>query len=164
MNKVIRIVFTKRGYNIGSWLIRYGLPLSRMHLARSSHCLIIDGDYAIEATMAHGVRRVPTIVALKGQTIVNVVEYEVPDAEAGLKWAREQVGSKYDFSGAFGLLLAPGREWADESDWFCYELAAAALKHAGREIFRKEGHITGTMLLAIKPWYEKRNQNGNGSN
>lgn len=151
MNK-ITLVFTKREWNPGSYIIRWGIPLSRFKAALASHCLIKDGDYIIEANMEHGVRRSKADVALKGLTIVKEIEYTVPDAEAGLAWARTQVGLPYDWKGAFGLSLAPNRNWAEPDEWFCFELAAATLAKAGRDYFREDaGHISGNLLMAIKP-------------
>jgi hypothetical protein len=149
--KTITVVFTKRERNPVSWLIRWALPRSRFYNATASHCLIQDGEYVIEASLTHGVRRVLAVEAMKGATITEVVQYEVPDAEAGLKFARSQVGKKYDFKGAFGLALRPDREYTEDDSWFCFELAAATLKAAGRDSFRADSHITGTMLYAIKP-------------
>jgi hypothetical protein len=148
----ITVVFTKREWNPGSYLIRWGLPKTRFHVASVSHCLIKDGDYFIEASMEHGVRRAHKDVALKGLTVVEEIDFYVPDAEAGLAWARTQVGLPYDWWGALGLSLAPDREWMEPDKWFCFELAAAALAKAGRDAFREDaGHITGTMLMALKP-------------
>ena len=101
--------------------------------------------------MTHGTRRVPFAKAMKGLKEVARVSYEVPDPDAGLAWAREQVGSKYDFKGAFGLALSPYRDWSEEGSWFCYELVAACLVKAGKDVFRSTGHITENTLLAIKP-------------
>lgn len=147
----LTVIFTKRKWNPASWLIRWCMPRSRFHLSLSSHCLIEDGDYLIEATMLHGVRRTTRDVALKGQTVVATVDYKVPDAQAGLAFAREQVGMSYDFKGAFGIAVAPDRDWTKEGWWFCYELAAAAIMAAGRPLFRSAGHITEGALLLVKP-------------
>lgn len=148
----MKVIFTKRNWNPGSYLIRWGLPKSRFKVAPMSHCLIVDGDYLIEANMEHGVRRVLAADGLKSLTIVAEVEYNVPDLAAGIEYARSQVGKPYDFKGAFGLALAPDRDWTAEDKWFCFELAAAALAKAGRNDFRDDaGHITGNLLLAIKP-------------
>jgi uncharacterized protein YycO len=113
--------------------------------------MILDGEYIIEAHMMHGVRRVPLAEAMKGCVEVDRIAYQVPDAEAGLGWARDQVGKGYDWQGAFGLALSPDREWQDEGKWECFELVAATLAHAGREIFQDVGHVSGTLLLMIKP-------------
>jgi hypothetical protein len=147
--ETIRVIFTKRKWNPISFAIRVAIPRSLFCVAESSHCLIVDGEYLIEASMTHGTRRVKYSEAMKGLTVTALAEYEVPDAEAGLAWARTQVGSDYDFKGAFGLGLKPDREWAEDDKWFCYELAAATLQAAGRTSFRSVGHITGSMLLAI---------------
>jgi uncharacterized protein YycO len=149
--QTIRVIFTKREWNPVSWLIRWVLPRTRFYLAHSSHCLIVDGDHLIEAHMLYGVRREPAIVALAGLTIVKSIEYQVPDADAGLQWARGQCGKRYDFTGAVGIGLAPDRSWHEDDAWFCYELAAAAIVKAGRDIFADVGHISESALLAIKP-------------
>lgn len=150
--QTITVIFTKREWNPGSYAIRWGLPKSRFHVAPASHCLIKDGDYLIEASMEHGVRRVLAAEALKGLTVVQEVSFSVPDAEAGLAWVRTQVGMPYDWFGAFGLALAPDREWMQPDKWFCFELAAATLVHAGRADFREDaGHISGNLLMALKP-------------
>lgn len=147
----ITIVFTKRKLNPGSWLIRWALPRSRFKWAISSHCMIEDGDFVIEANMLHGVRRVLRDEAMKGLTVVQTVSFSVPDADAGLRWARDQVGQEYDFKGAFGLALAPDRNWIESGSWFCYELAAGAILQAGRDAFRLIGHVTESQLLLLKP-------------
>lgn len=148
----ITVVFTKRDWNPGSYAIRWSIPKSRFKVASASHCLIKDGDYYIEAAMGHGVRRSLPNVALKGLTAVAEIEYDVLNAEDGLAFARSQIGKPYDYAGAFGLAMAPDRDWTEPDKWFCFELAAAALQEAGRDDFRDDaGHITGTLLMAIKP-------------
>jgi hypothetical protein len=149
--QTITVIFTKRKWNPVSGAIRWAIPRSRFHIAKASHCLIQDGEYVIEASMTHGVRRTLMVDAMRGLAITDVVKFQVFDAEAGLTFARSQVGRKYDFKGAFGLALYPGREYTEDDSWFCFELAAAALKAAGRDVFRASSHITGTMLQAIKP-------------
>lgn len=149
--ETIRVIFTKRKWNPVSFLIRWSMPRTRFHIAESSHCLIEDGEYVIDSSMMHGVRRALRHEALKGQHVVRVVYFSVPDKEAGLAWLRTQVGKSYDFKGAFGVALSPDREWAKEDYWYCYELAAATLKAAGRDIFRKYGHIAENTLLSVRP-------------
>lgn len=161
--QTMRVLYSRREGNIASWLIRWGLPRSRFALALVSHSMLVDGDYVIEATMWHGlaetlrtrrmggVRRVPMTEALHGQTIVKDAAYSVPDAEAGLTWARSQVGKPYDFKGGFGLAIELDRNWQDDDKWFCFELVASAIQYAGRAIFDSTGHLTGTVLMLIKP-------------
>ncbi len=166
----LRVIYATRKYNPGSWLIRWALPRSRLALALASHAMIVDGDDIIEANMMHGVRVVPAAVALAGHVIVGTVDYQVPDAAVGIAWARSQVcryvppswapqwlqpvliflNNNYDWRGALGL-VAPDRDWQDPAKWFCFELAAGALEYAGRTIFASVGHITGTVMMLIKP-------------
>lgn len=147
----ITVLFTRRRWNIGSWLIRWAVPRSRFALALSSHCMIVDGDDVYEATMLHGVRKVNRFTALQDQIIVKETRYQVPDAKAGVAWLGEQVGSPYDWDGALGLALTPGRDWKQANKWFCYELAAGALQAAGRPVFENLTHVGETALMAINP-------------
>lgn len=173
----ITVLFTRRKWNPVSWLIRWAMPRSRFAFALSSHALIVDGETCLEATMLHGVREVPRTLALKGQTIVKQTQYTVPDAKAGLAWGRAQVcvyepnlnpllpkrvrraavailrlrRNNYDFKGAFGLSLAPDRDWSEEDCWFCYELVAGVLRAAGRPLFANLSHVGETALMAINP-------------
>ena len=146
MNKAT-ILFTRRPWNPVSLMIRWALPVSRFKWARASHSMILDGDHVIHATMTHGVIRQTLADAMKGQIIVGTREYDVPDLEAGLAWARTQVGTDYDFEGAFGLSLAPDRAWMENDSWFCHELSAAFLHKCGRKLFERFGHVTDTALM-----------------
>jgi hypothetical protein len=147
----ITVHFTKRPKNLISWLIRWALPRSRFAIGRASHCVIMDGQEAIEAAMLYGVHSGPAADILVGQEIVETREFNVPSAAAGLAWLRGQVGKGYDYKGAFGLALEPDRDWRAPQAWYCFELAAATLVEAGRDIFADRGHITDATLLAIKP-------------
>jgi hypothetical protein len=93
----ITITYTKRRCNPISWLIRWALPRSRFSLALASHYMIVDGDHCIEATMLHGVCRVPMDMTLADQVTVIAIDYSIPDADAGLDWLRSQVGQPYDW-------------------------------------------------------------------
>lgn len=147
----ITVLFTRRKWNLISWLIRWAVPRSRFALALSSHCIIVDDGTAYEATMLHGVRKVALCVALTGQTVVKETRYQVPDRAAGIAFANEQVGAAYDWGGALGMGLDPYRDWSDDINWYCYEYAAAVLQAAGRPIFSNLSHIGETALMAINP-------------
>ncbi|MBY0242661.1 MAG: hypothetical protein K2X55_25440 [Burkholderiaceae bacterium] len=148
----ITIIFTRRHWNPVSWLIRWAMPRSRFALALSSHSIIAAPDgTCYEATMRHGVRVVDRATALSGQCVVREIAYKVPDVAAGIRWAQQQVGKSYDWRGAFGLALAPGRNWADDGDWFCYEFSAGTLRAAGRDVFANLSHVGETALMAINP-------------
>lgn len=149
----ITIIFTLRRWNLISWLIRWVMPRSRFALALSSHAIVVGPDQCYEATMLYGVRPVDFVRALEGQTIVRTIRFQVPDVMAGIAWVEAQCGKGYDWRGAFGLGLAPGRNWAEGDCWFCYELAAGVLQAAGRPVFANLSHVGETALMAINPDY-----------
>jgi hypothetical protein len=156
----LRIVLvTHPIWNLPSTLIRMALPQSALHPSKTSHAIIVDGEYGIEAKMLYldgwkvktGVRRVLLDVALKGATIINDIEYAVPDANQGLSWAREQEGKPYDWKGALGLFISPFRNWNEDDSWYCYELAAQTIHQSGRKLFSNVGGITGRELVGVNP-------------
>lgn len=148
--QTIRLIYTKRPWNPVSFCIRCALPQSIFKPAAASHVIVVDGDYCLEAHMRYGVRSVELGDALKGLTVVDDITYRVFDSESGLAWGRTQIGTPYDWPGALGL-LEPDRNWQEDDAWFCFEFAAAILARAGRDVFADTGHITGTMLLSLKP-------------
>jgi hypothetical protein len=144
------ILFSIRPWNPVSWLIRWALPVSRFKWARASHSMILDGDHVIHATMLHGVVRQPLAHVLRSQKVVARREYDVPDLDAGLVWARSKVGTPYDSKGALGISLKPDRQWQEDDKYFCHELCAAFIHACGRKLFDRFGHVTDTALLLIK--------------
>ena len=149
--ETITIVFTKAMWNPLSWLIRYVLPRSRFALAMSSHCYIDCGVLFYEADPFTGVRVIDKKSVLTYNTVVKTIVYTVHDAGAGIDFLNKQLGKKYDFKGALGLGLAPDRKWHEDNSWFCYELAAATLRAAGRESFDNLCHVTEIALMSIFP-------------
>lgn len=156
----LRIILIKHPiWNPPSTLIRVALPLSALHPGATCHAIVVDGDYAIEAKMLYldgyklksGVRRNLLSDSLSGVTIVNDIQFDVPDATAAIAWAREQVGKPYDWKGALGLWLAPDRDWNDPDSWYCFELAAQAIQQSGRKLFAETGHITGREIVGVNP-------------
>jgi hypothetical protein len=173
----ITLLFTRRNWNPVSWLIRWAVPRSRFALALSSHCIIVARGRYFEADMFAGVREGVGIDMLKNHIVTRSQNYAVDDVDAGLAWILTQLcpyipnppawlpawaqrayafvdlffHSNYDWSGAAGLGLAPYRDWADPSKWFCYELAAGFLRACGRSVFSNLTHVGETALLAIEP-------------
>ena len=151
MSSTVKVVFTKNVWNPFSWLIRWALPRSRFAWAQSSHCFIVYGDRWYQSCAPKGVSVINVSDVSKRDTIVKTIEYNVPDAVAGETFLVSQLGKGYDYKGAIGLAIAPTRAWNDDSDWFCYELAAACLEASGRSEFDKLQIITETALFALKP-------------
>lgn len=65
--------------------------------------------------------------------MLNPVRYSLPatpfQEDDFYGFARAQVGKPYDVEAIVAFVV--GRNWRDPSAWFCSELAAAALEHAG---------------------------------
>ncbi|MGJ9420480.1 hypothetical protein ACHAC9_22390 [Massilia sp. CMS3.1] len=177
MQEQVTLLYTRNRSHPVSFLIRWAMPRSRFALGLSSHVIVLARGRYFEATMGAGVREVEEAVALKGQIIVRRREHSVPDLDAGIAWARLQLctytaqpaswvpawacgvycaaqllmHNNYDWGGALGLGLAPGRNWADEEDWFCYEFAGGFMRACGRQLFDELSHVGETALLAINP-------------
>lgn len=146
----LTVIFTKTYWSPFSWLIRYMLPRNRFALARSSHCYIVgDNDEVYEAVFPQGVRKQHISKALKRDTVVKTITYKVIYRNAAINFLESQIGKKYDLRAAIGLGLPIERDWNDPSDWYCYELAAAALAAGGLTVFKQLSHITETALFAI---------------
>jgi uncharacterized protein YycO len=112
--------------------------------------VIVDGDHVLHATIKKGVVREPASKVLSKYPKQIICHYAVTDAGAGLAWARSQIGKPYDLKGAFGLAISPDRDWQEDDSWFCFEIAAGALKAAGLDVFHHTGHITSSHLMQIK--------------
>jgi uncharacterized protein YycO len=147
----IHAIFVKRPWwHPGGFFIRWALPVTRFRVARAGHAMVYDPQThtCIHAKMLRGVVSEPFDVATKGYVIVASRAYSVPDAKAGMDFVRAQIGKPYDNTGAMGITVE--RDWQEDDAWFCFELVAAALHAAGREIFTRIGHVTDTHLLMIK--------------
>lgn len=96
--------------------------------------ILLDDGSAIEATWPK-VRRVDAALIKSKHSKWQVVDVPVPDEQAAVKFAMSQIGKPYDVSALFGIMFH--RNWADDSKWFCSELATAVLKAGGLKLFRE---------------------------
>jgi uncharacterized protein YycO len=150
----ITVTYTKCVYSPVSWLVRWALPRSRFAWALSSHCYIHDNEnegHYFEANPFKGVRRVDEEQMRRGVTVVKTITYNVSDAQAGMEWLKAQLGKGYDLKGAIGVSLTPDRNWMEDDIWYCFELAAGALRAAGRDVFENLSHVTEIALFSLKP-------------
>jgi hypothetical protein len=80
-----------------------------------------------------------------------IVTIDCNDTEYALfrEFLEKQVRKPYDYKGIFGFAL--GRAWFDDSRWFCSELIAAALIHAGilRPLCVPANRISPNALLLV---------------
>lgn len=107
---------------------------------RWSHTALWDPARSVfnEALMFEGVVETAQSVWFDRYSATELVAVPCPDPEAGLRFAREQVGKGYDYLGALGVPWR--RNWQDPALWYCAEKEAAALAAAGRQVFRDPEH------------------------
>lgn len=149
MDQII-IIFTKNNFNPLSWLIRWALPRSRFALALSSHCFIDCGTGTLFHALApKGVQETKDRFVGHYDTVVKKKIFNVTDKRCAIEFLRSQLNKKYDYKGALGLFLSATRDWNEDDKWFCYELAAAALKAAGRNEFEDLIHINEIPLMTL---------------
>ena len=131
-------------YVVVAFSRRTKIPLSLTKLMTSgdiwSHCGIVvpgeDGrnEYIIEALMGKGVVKTPIKEWVKRYPAYRFVKIECPDPAAAHRFARKQVGKKYDYMGMIG---APWRsKWDHPHRWYCSELVEACLKAGKRNRWR----------------------------
>lgn len=96
-----------------------------------SHCFVIYGDMAYEATMMHGCRAVALSEAMQGVSQFQDMHVPVPYLGNALIFGNAQDGKPYDFAGAFGIPFLASSEWSDSSKWWCSELVFMMLYHGG---------------------------------
>ena len=152
----ITVIFTKDIWSPISWLIRWALPRSRFSIAQSSHCYIEAGNDGtndstlFEASPFNGVDITTFEDVLKSNRVVAVKNYYVADKKLAMSFLIAQLNKKYDYKGAVGMALSPDRIWHEDDSWFCYELAAGAIKAGGGVQFECLSHINETALFAIE--------------
>ena len=94
-----------------------------------------DGT-VIEALWDRGVVETPLPEFRDRYSRLVFVDTVVPDAVAGLQFARAQLGLPYDRKAIFGNLCR--HSWQDPGAWHCAELREAILAAAGRPRFREQ--------------------------
>lgn len=94
---------------------------------------LINNTTAIEAVYPE-VRLVSIEYLKKKYSKWCVVDVPVPNEKAAIEYLLLQVGKPYDLTALIGLLIH--RDWAQDTDWWCSELAAAGVEAGGRKIFR----------------------------
>lgn len=123
----LQVIYCRRR-TLGSWLLRFFMWSSW------SHCgIVTPEDTVIEALAWKGVVETPFAEFSERISKYDVKFIEVPDAAAGIAWARSQVGQRYDWWSVIGLGLR--REWGRPNDWNCGELCEGAVERSGRTRF-----------------------------
>lgn len=123
---------------------RTRLPLRPMALLTKgdtwSHCGVYHPEYGvIEALTKPGVVPTPLDEWVATYPVFVFLRIAVPDPAAALAFAVDQIGTPYDFGGAFGAFLEPWRtDWHNPNAWYCSELVEAVIEAGGRRRFREE--------------------------
>ena len=141
----MRLVYTRTS-TLGAALIRSMPPWGPW-----SHCAVEVGDgWVVEALALRGGVVQTTIAELLGRSSAwQRVELDVPDSEAGIRWARDTIGAGYDWFGVLGI-PARRRRWGSARRWYCSEHCAEAIHRAGRQILTPGMHgITPTQLAHL---------------
>lgn len=105
-------------------------------VSRWSHVGIVDGDHVIETTLLTGCTRTPVDEWKKKHAKHHFAEIDCPrGVPAALEFAREQVGTKYDWRGIIGLAVRKGG-FQQKHEWFCSELVIEASGLLKKQTFR----------------------------
>lgn len=118
--------------------------------SRYSHAaILLDDGHIIESWQKGGVQ----ISHIKDWSKIDAysVDGMTPDQwETAIKFAKSQLGKKYDFRSIFRFLSK--RKAPDNSKWFCSELVYAALTVAGVELLRNiESSEVSPAILSYSP-------------
>lgn len=79
-----------------------------------------------------------------------VERYTVDAPDDVLKYALEQKGKPYDWTGILGI-LARNRRWEEDDSWFCSELVAYSFAKAGVPLLNETSYRITPRDLLISP-------------
>jgi hypothetical protein len=132
------ILLFARSRTLISWLIRLDTwsPWSHVAMLTPDGTVIEARFPGLKALLAKlflrrpapGVREVALADFIADNGVIQPVVFPVKDVDAGMAWARTQVGCEYDWSGLFGFIVH--RLWAHTKEWWCSELATMVLEKA----------------------------------
>ena len=75
---------------------------------------------------------------------VEYYEVEVNDKKKIENFLLKQKGKGYDWTAIFGFIV--GRDWQEDTDWFCFELIAAAIEQDTKLFDQPLNRITANDL------------------
>lgn len=120
----MRLVYGRRS-GIGAFLIRAASWWDQWNHVG----IVTPDDTVIHATFNKGVIEEPFANFAARYQPHEVVEVGVTHPEAGIRFAREQIGCKYDWWGILEFVVRDPLQRRDR--WHCVELAETAIFHAG---------------------------------
>lgn len=140
----LTLAFSRDRTSPVSWIIRL------LTWSEYSHVALVSPDMqkVIEAAHTVGVREVP-LAEWIGNRDYTLKSIDHPAPDVAWKWARTQLGCKYDMRYLWGFLFR--REIQRHSAWACTELINWACYKAGRALIHRDygWRITPQHLLMI---------------
>lgn len=136
MSGVLRDIYC-RSHSLSGLAIRHFDNVAPALWSHSA-CIVDEGkhSFVVEARAFSGVSMVGMSEFMdRYESTPVVVEYEVPDPDAGNAWLLSQVGCGYDYLAFLGRAFR--KSWDDPGRWICRELAEARLQAAGLRRFRE---------------------------
>ncbi len=121
-----------------------------------SHASIyIVGEGNLEAWHVGGVRLVDKFYdGHKPDTLVDVFKTKVTPRATDLivRFAKNQIGKKYDFRSVFRFLTRKPEDENDREKWFCSELVFASFQYGGIDLLKRiEPWAVSPSLLSMSP-------------
>ena len=105
-----------------------------------SHCGVVHQGSVIEAlAMKGGVVSTPWTTFERRASEWTIECFEVPNSEAGHRWAVSTIGAPYDWAGLVGIPFRR-RDWQRNDRWYCSEHVEAFLYHCGLRRWRAGMH------------------------
>jgi hypothetical protein len=96
-----------------------------------------DGQNVIGALFWKGVVHRPLREVITKASTIGFANVDYVDEEAYWKFLHDQIGKPYDRRGVLGIGM-DGRNWQNDSAWFCSELVAKGLLEAGRRVAHED--------------------------
>ena len=123
MDATLSVRFADLGWPVVSPII------SAMTSHWANHCDLLTSNGRMISAMPGGVREraIDSLTAKRALTVA--IPCTSRQRATALAFAFEQVGKPYDYGAV--LSFAWGAPWSERRKWFCSELCAAALAHAG---------------------------------
>ena len=81
-------------------------------------------------------------------------KFDLRDEWAARQYAEAQLGKPYDWGGAFGIPIWNGRNWQQDSRWFCSELIAACAVAGATPLIRMQTYRVTPEMVERSPLLE----------
>lgn len=140
----VRIIFG-RNNKLGSRLIRLRTG------SRWSHCGLVAGDWVYESVAGEGVIKTPLhVFKARYNQEWEICEHDCEDVDLCFTRAKALLGSRYDYTGAFGILIRKNLNKLDA--YHCSEMLSYCLGKVRRD---KQVKITPEIIWLYSQTVER---------